>query len=157
MSQAGKRNGPPGQRGAALVTQRDPSEAHPSYPANPPSRKDIDGRTEVILARRRRERSEAEVVALSVGRINALRRIANHHGGNSTNSQHRRLLRAFAGGPLTVIDAREHLDILAFHARVAGLQAQGHRFARRWVLQVTGQGHGHRVVQIALTREGDTG
>jgi hypothetical protein len=109
-------------------------------------------RSAVVLAQREAEKKAAPLVSLTSAGIAALRRIATDTRGNATETQQRRLLRAFKSGPLSSIDSREHLDVLAFSARVAELELFGHRFARRWVLQATAMGRTHRVVQIALTK-----
>lgn len=99
------------------------------------------------------DRAAARPVQRTAHRIAELHRLRDLMRGNVRERQHQRLRRAFRGGPLTVIDAREHLDVLAFSARVAELEAAGHRFSRAWVIQTTGAGHAHRVVQIALVKE----
>lgn len=147
-----KTNGPPGQRravGAVVVRGTHGKErAHSAGAGGRPQL--LDSRTRVVLAHIEREKKAAPLVTLTRARIAALRRIALDARGNTAMTQHRRLLRAFRGGPLSSIDSREHLDVLALPARVAELEQAGHHFSRRWVLQVTAMGRTHRVVQIAL-------
>ena len=153
-----KTEGPTGQRGAVeAVRPVVRSEQRCNSAGARHGTQPMDSRKAVALAERRAERMSAPLVTRTAARIAALRRIALVARGNSAETQHRRLLRAFRGGPLTSIDGREHLDVLAFPARVSELEQAGHRFVRCWVLQVTSMGRTHRVVQITLvSKEDDT-
>jgi hypothetical protein len=70
---------------------------------------------------------------------------------NSTKSQCARLLAALMKGPVTTIDARRLLDIMAPAARVFTLR---HRFGKNivttWLDDMTTEGGVHRVARYVL-------
>jgi hypothetical protein len=107
--------------------------------------------TQLLRSTVQRTKPAMPLVARSQTRVADLRRIARGVVGLAAEMQHRRLLRAFRSGPLTVVDARL-LDVMSFHARLIELQDAGYRFTRRWVLQSTDTGRTHKVVEVALVR-----
>lgn len=73
------------------------------------------------------------------------------HNGNTAQAQRARLLDALRTGPVTTLEARRQLDIMAPAARVMELRGLGHQITTVWTLQPTDCGKLHRVAMYVLT------
>ncbi|MFM0334762.1 helix-turn-helix domain-containing protein [Paraburkholderia strydomiana] len=70
--------------------------------------------------------------------------------GNSADDQRARLLEALQAGPLTTLEIRSRLDILAPAPRVFELRHMGKNIVTTWTEQPTDGGRMHRVASYAL-------
>ena len=71
---------------------------------------------------------------------------------NSAESQRKRLLSHLYHAPLTTLQARERLDIMAPAARVMELRKRGHDIKTVWTWDLSPSGKAHRVARYILQR-----
>ena len=119
----------------------------------------IDGRTQVVEARRRAERTAAlkpPYLATSPEKASALRAILDAAPSVGGDTQNRRVLRALRElGEVTVMELRTHCDVQHAPARVRQLKNDGHSITGRWVRQLSALGHEHRTMAYTLTHEAE--
>lgn len=103
--------------------------------------------------RQRLSRQHAPLHVTSPARIQRLRGLLDRDRGAAAESQRARILSALRGGPLTTIEIRQYLDVLAVGARIWELvHLHDHRIVMQWVVQVSPAGHRHRVAMYTLMR-----
>lgn len=88
-------------------------------------------------------------------RIEALEAIKAENTGNDANTQAKRFLKALqAVGPITTIEARRHLDILAPAARIFELRyRQNQNIVMTWLHEFTESGVRHRIGRYTLVKQ----
>ena len=97
----------------------------------------------------RNENAHGEVGAKEAEKL--ARTDEHKDSGNSAEAQRARLLDALRIGPVTTLEARRELDIMAPAARVMELRGLGHQIATIWARQPTHCGKLHRVARYVLT------
>jgi len=88
-------------------------------------------------------------------RIEALEAIKAETKGNDANTQAKRFLKALqVVGPITTIEARRHLDILAPAARIFELRyRQNQNITMTWFHEHTESGVRHRIGRYTLENQ----
>ena len=132
-----------------------------SAPTRPTPRPGVGNRTSPVLVAQSIIARDPDQSAAWVGdlyttlpaRAAALQRIFEQSGSTATNTQLGRLLTALRTGPLTTLEARRYLDVLAVSARMCDLQDAGHRIVAGWIKQCSDLGRSRRVKQYFLLRE----
>ena len=71
---------------------------------------------------------------------------------NSTEAQRQRLLAALRRRPVTTIEARRDLDIMAPAPRIFELRQRGFQIVTIWAHQATDCGREHRVARYVLIK-----
>ncbi len=115
-------------------------------------RRPLDSRTAVVLAARQATRRAAwrDVYVTSAQRVCRLLEIFRSRAGVDADTQKARLILALQEGPLTTLEARRHLDVMAVSARIADLRQDGHVILTNTVLQASDLGRTRLIGQYVL-------
>lgn len=75
----------------------------------------------------------------------------------TATAQRQRILEYLRYSPLTMLQAREHLDIMHPAARCMELREAGHNIKTEWTTEYSASGSRHRTARYSLEVQGDEG
>ncbi len=139
---------------AMVAAKKKAASLRPGSSSNSRDHSASDSRSRVVEQQRQRERIEAvraPVTVTTPRKAARLAKLLRERGGNSTETQRMRLLRALRLiGPLTTHEIRQYLDIVQPNTRVFELRALGYRIETRWVQQETAAGRLHHFAEYVV-------